>query len=112
MQNFIIVVKLEGKFGCIHKNKLFESEIAAALEKEKAIKKDKRDGGVYEYEIVPVWKPNEESSSADLMLLTEKQTKESIRLVFDLLHQKIDQLTADILCIRKHFSEKLINREE
>ena len=93
MQNFIIIVKNPNeRFIGIHKNKLFESEIAAALEKEKAIKEDKREGKVVEYEIIPVWKSNEESFNTDLMLLIEKQIKESIRLEFDLLHKKIDKL--------------------
>lgn len=93
MQNFIIVVKNPNeRFIGIHKNKLFESEIAAALEKEKAIKENKQSGKVCKYEIVPVWKPDEESSNTDLMLLIEKQIKETIRLEFDLLHEKIDKL--------------------
>ena len=98
MQNFIIVVKsknaltAKGEFNCIYKNKLFESEISAALEKEKAIKQDKQSGDKYEYEIVPVWKPDEETINTDLMLLIEKQIRESVRLEFDLIHSKLDKI--------------------
>ena len=93
MQNFIIIIKkLNGEFDCIHRNRLFESEIAATLEQEKAIKEDKRSGKVVEYEIIPVWKPDEETTNTDLMLLIEKQIKETIRLEFDLIHNKLDQL--------------------
>ena len=93
MQNFIIVTKNPNeRFIGIYKNKLFESEIAAALEKEKAVKKDKREEKVVKYEIVPVWKPDEETINTDLMLLIEKQIKESIRLEFDLIHSKLDKI--------------------
>jgi len=126
MQNFIIVTKNPNerfigiyknknpneRFIGIYKNKLFENEIAAALEKEKAILQDKQSGDKYEYEIVPVWKPDEETINTDLMLLIEKQIRESVRLEFDLIHSKLDQLIADMICIRKHFSEKLIKQEK